>query len=129
MRLPGHTHFITRCECGRVLEQCRCIGPKQDFTRSPCACPPPSGRELFEELAVDLGLSEDVLYRRLIREAGYDRRRGEPPTKRRGAFAICLDYIDEFREMCHSDASGAFDALRSAVEFEMGKVAGAAKGE
>jgi hypothetical protein len=34
------SHFIKRCECGRVLAQCRCPGPKTE-TVVPCVCRDP----------------------------------------------------------------------------------------
>lgn len=34
-------HFIRKCECGRVLAQCRCPDPnKRVDIISPCQCPP-----------------------------------------------------------------------------------------
>lgn len=41
---PRHDHFIERCSCGRVLAQCRCIGPRKAHTvrTDPCRCSPAS---------------------------------------------------------------------------------------
>lgn len=33
-------HFRIECECGRVLSQCRCQGPKPTHVRRPCECEP-----------------------------------------------------------------------------------------
>ncbi len=33
---PKPGHHIDRCECGKVLSQCRCIGPKTERIVSPC---------------------------------------------------------------------------------------------
>lgn len=37
-------HFLKRCECGRVLSQCRCPGPKTETVVGPCRCKEPCPR-------------------------------------------------------------------------------------
>lgn len=34
----SHGHKRIVCACGKVLMQCRCMGPKETETRSPCRC-------------------------------------------------------------------------------------------
>ena len=29
-RIMSNSHFITRCSCGQVIAQCRCIGDKHE---------------------------------------------------------------------------------------------------
>lgn len=35
-QFPTPAHYIDRCECGKVLGSCRCIGPKTERIVSPC---------------------------------------------------------------------------------------------
>ena len=35
-QFPLPSHHLDRCECGIVMSQCRCIGPKTERVVSPC---------------------------------------------------------------------------------------------
>lgn len=72
------THFLKRCECGRVLSQCRCIGLKTETTVSPCRCEETlrtdSDRNTAEKVYIAVMTEVRILMRRIEQEIVMDAR-------------------------------------------------------
>jgi len=44
-----HQHIIRKCECGIILLQCRCIGPKLEEIVSPCVHKEKNVKDSFQK--------------------------------------------------------------------------------
>lgn len=73
-----HGHSVDRCECGVVMAQCRCIGPKPETIVRPCRHPQAVPSELVaslfepsisEKTAEAAALTANYFERRLGRQA------------------------------------------------------------